>query len=101
MAPPRARASGGRCTAGTRAVNCARTLDRTPCAPSTVIWKVQEAEFPAASVAVLMTVVGPIGKRLPDGGTETADKMPEQLSVAWMSKLTVAPLSSENSTIIS
>ena len=46
--------------------------------------------MPAASVAVEVTVVVPIGNKLPDAGTDVT-VTPGQLSVAVGVKLTVAP----------
>ncbi len=55
----------------------------------TVIVKVQLSLLPAASVAVLVTVVVPFGNVEPDAGLETT-VTPGQLSVAVTLKLTTA-----------
>ena len=52
---------------------------------------VQLEELPEVSVAVLVTVVTPIGKTLPEGGLLTTVTIEEQLSVAVTLKLTTAP----------
>src|SRR4051794_38408108 len=74
-----------------KAVRSDRTLERTPCEPSTVTWKVHVAAFPAASMAVLETDVVPMGNTLSDGGTEIGEITPEQLSAAWIVNETGAP----------
>ena len=48
---------------------------------TTVTWKVQVVVLPPESVAVLVTVVVPIGKQKPDDGEETI-VVPGQLSLA-------------------
>jgi hypothetical protein len=55
----------------------------------TVTLKLQVAEFPAASLAVAVTVVVPTGKTEPDGGLLVTFGT-EQLSVALTIKLTMA-----------
>jgi hypothetical protein len=52
------------------------------CLSSTVTVNEQEAVFPAASVAVQLTVVVPTGKGLPEGGVQVTLTGPGQLSVA-------------------
>jgi hypothetical protein len=52
-----------------------------PTAATTVTLKVQVLVFPAASVAVQVTVLVPTGKVVPEGGLQTA-VTPGQLSVA-------------------
>lgn len=54
-----------------------------------VTLKEHVAELPAASRAVDVTVVVPIGKNEPDAGTDTT--FAEQLSVALTVKFTNAP----------
>ena len=56
----------------------------------TVIVNVQVAVLPLASVAVEVTVVVPLGKKLPEAGTEVIT-VPGQLSVAVGEKVTLAP----------
>ncbi len=59
------------------------------CASTTVIVNEQVSVSWAASVAVQVTVVGPVGKLEPEGGLHTK-LTPEQLSVAVAVKLTTA-----------
>src|SRR5262249_45353176 len=80
-----------------KAVKSARTLLLVPRAPRTVTWNVQEAEL---SVAVQRTVVVPMGKMLPEGGTEVTTDGPEHPAVAVGLNETWAPLASVNSTLI-
>ena len=61
----------------------------------------QVAWFPAGSVAVQETVVVPLGKKLPEGGTQTTLGVPHpSLAATW--KVTISPggpvLSSTTST---
>ncbi|MEK7423367.1 MAG: hypothetical protein AAB131_05935 [Actinomycetota bacterium] len=48
-------------------------MNRLPC---TVTWNNAEPELPEASLATQVTVVEPIGNRLPDGGVQTNDTTP-------------------------
>jgi hypothetical protein len=60
------------------------------CVSFTVTVNVQAETLPAASVAVEVTVVVPIGKKLPEAG-ELTTVTPGQLSVAGTVKDTFAP----------
>jgi hypothetical protein len=60
------------------------------CVSFTVTVKVQVAVLPEASVAVEVTVVVPVGNRLPEAGT-LVTTTPGQLSVAVALKFTIAP----------
>src|SRR5689334_15783975 len=100
MAASSATISGRRVTVNRNAVRSLMTLERTPWEPRTVTAKAQVAEFPAASVAVLVTEVVPIGNNPPDDGIESTRTTSEQLSAAWITKETLAPDSVINSTDI-
>ena len=60
------------------------------CASTTVTVNVQLAVWPAASVAVAVTVVVPTGKKLPDAGLYPI-LTPGQLSLAVAAYVTTAP----------
>ena len=49
------------------------------------------AEFPESSVAVQLTVVGPIGNRLPEGGAQTTVGLASTRSDADAENVTTAP----------
>ena len=48
----------------------------------TVTWNDECDLFPAPSVAVQLTVVGPLGKVAPDGGVQLTGTLPSTRSVA-------------------
>jgi len=60
------------------------------CVSLTVTVKEQLAEFLAASLTVQLTVVEPFGKVEPDGGVQTGEPVPGQLSDAVAVKVTIA-----------
>ena len=61
-----------------------------PTGPNTPTVKLQELLLPLASVAVHVTVVVPMGKVLPEGGTQLIVGWGSQVSVAVAVKVTLA-----------
>jgi len=59
---------------------------------ATVTEKFLEAVLPAASVAVVVTGVVPMRKRLPEAGLLIVRADPSAMSVAEVTKLTLAPV---------
>jgi hypothetical protein len=68
---------------------------------STVTLNVAVAVLPAVSVAVQVTVVSPIGKVLPEAGSQVTWGLGSALSVAETSKDTTAPAGSEVTVVMS
>ncbi len=60
-------------------------------APFTCTLKLPSAVFPAESLAAQLTLVSPIGKRLPDGGAQITGTAPSTWSIAWTLYATIAP----------
>jgi hypothetical protein len=57
--------------------------------------------LPAASVLEQVTMLVPMGKSDPDGGSQLTDTFVSQLSIALMRKWTIAPVRLEQGTRIS
>src|SRR5882762_10417485 len=62
--------------------------------------KVAVAVLPALSLALQLTVVVPIGNRLPDAGVQVTGTSPSTVSVAEAVKVTTAPAGLVASTVI-